>query len=55
MNYSKVYYFIIEKRKTNPIPKDEYSELHHIVPKCLGGNDKKYINDYNPTQRKRFK
>lgn len=37
MNYSKIYYSIINKRKET-IPTG-YVEKHHITPKCLGGND----------------
>ena len=40
MNYIKHYNLLIEKRKTNPI-NNEYTELHHIVPKCMGGTDEK--------------
>lgn len=37
--YSKIYFSIIDKRKNN-IP-DGYTETHHIIPKSLGGNNKK--------------
>jgi hypothetical protein len=37
--YSKCYYNIIEHRKNNPF--DGYVERHHIVPKSLGGSNKK--------------
>jgi hypothetical protein len=37
MNYSKIYYRIIQNRKDNPA--NGYVERHHIVPKSLGGND----------------
>ena len=37
--YSKCYYKIIEYRKNNPF--DGYVERHHIIPKSLGGSNKK--------------
>lgn len=37
--YSKCYYKIIENRKNNPF--DGYVEKHHIIPKSLGGSNKK--------------
>jgi hypothetical protein len=37
--YSKIYYKIIEIAKNREF--DGYSEIHHIIPKCLGGNDSK--------------
>lgn len=41
MNYKKHYDLLIQKRLDNPIGKEEYSEWHHIVPRCMGGtNDK---------------
>ena len=39
--YTLTYLRIIENRKTNPLPKDVYSEKHHIIPKCMGGNNDK--------------
>ena len=39
MNYQKLYYSIIEKRKES-IPSG-YTEIHHIIPRCLGGTDDK--------------
>lgn len=37
--YSKCYYSIIERRKNNSVT--GYVERHHIVPKSLGGSNKK--------------
>ena len=37
--YSKCYYRIIGHRKNNPF--NGYTERHHIVPKSLGGSNKK--------------
>jgi hypothetical protein len=37
--YSKCYYRIIENRKSNPVT--GYSEKHHIIPRSLGGSNKK--------------
>jgi len=39
MNYSKVYFQIIEKAKVRTLT--EYGEWHHIIPKCLGGKNNK--------------
>ena len=42
MNFLKVYDKIIESAKTKERnKKDAYYELHHIIPKCIGGNNKK--------------
>lgn len=38
MNYLAVYNMLVEKRKCVPMI-DGYSENHHIIPKCLGGDD----------------
>jgi len=37
MNYKKIYNSLIESRKINF--SEELGEMHHIVPKCLGGDD----------------
>ena len=37
--YSKCYYSIVEHRKNNPVT--GYVERHHVVPKSLGGSNKK--------------
>ena len=37
MNYKKIYFSIIENRKLNPLL--GYTEEHHILPRCLGGDD----------------
>jgi hypothetical protein len=39
MNYKKIYFNIIDKAK-NRIS-NEYSEQHHILPKCMGGKNTK--------------
>ena len=41
MDYQKVYNALISFRKSNPLKKSKklYTELHHIVPRCLGGTD----------------
>ena len=38
MNYSKVYYNIINRSKSREVP--PIVEVHHIIPKSLGGNNK---------------
>ncbi|ARK07836.1 putative homing endonuclease [Aeromonas phage phiA8-29] len=41
MDYQKVYTSLISKRIAEPLKKSKelYTELHHIVPRCLGGSD----------------
>ena len=39
MNYKKIYDSLIERGKNRNL--NEYGEKHHIVPKCLGGSNKK--------------
>jgi hypothetical protein len=39
MNYQKIYNQIIKRAKTNQ--QNGYKEIHHIIPKCLGGSNKK--------------
>lgn len=40
MDYQKHYDLLIERSKTRKKPK-VYTEKHHIVPRCLGGQDNK--------------
>lgn len=49
--YTKVYYKIIEKRKS--LGSDDYTEEHHIIPKSLGGSNSKE-NLVNLTAREHF-
>ncbi len=39
MNYQKIYNQIIKRAQIRKL--DEYIEKHHIIPKCLGGSNKK--------------
>jgi hypothetical protein len=39
MNYQKIYNDLVERGKTRTLA--GYKERHHIVPKCMGGNDSK--------------
>ncbi len=41
MNYKKVYESIIQRRLENPLSEGEYGEKHHILPRSLGGSNKK--------------
>lgn len=42
MDYLKIYNTIIKKAiEQNRNPKDRYYEKHHIIPKCIGGNNTK--------------
>lgn len=43
MNYQKVYDQLVEKCKPRGLDKtsvDFYTEIHHVIPRCLGGDDK---------------
>jgi len=44
MNYEKTYHNLISKAKSLPRKKGDgsYYELHHIVPRCMGGTDDKH-------------
>ena len=35
--YTKCYYSIIDRAKSRDLPKEIYTERHHILPKSLGG------------------
>lgn len=37
--YSRIYFAIIEKARARIMPKTEYREKHHIIPKSMGGSD----------------
>lgn len=41
MNYEKIYEALVRHRQTNPVieSSDVYVEIHHILPRCLGGTD----------------
>jgi hypothetical protein len=39
--YTRWYYQIINRAQSRRLPNDCYIETHHIIPKCLGGNDNK--------------
>lgn len=52
MNYLKLYNTLIEDARTNPKP-DIYKESHHIIPKCLGGDNSK-DNLINLTARQHY-
>lgn len=41
MNYKLHYEKLISKAQNRSILKLEYKEIHHIIPKCIGGNDDK--------------
>ncbi len=41
MNYIKHYDRLINRAKNRCIIKSEYKEIHHIIPKCMGGDDSK--------------
>jgi len=51
--YYKWYFMIVNYRLTNPINTDVYFEKHHIIPKSLGGNNKK-TNIVKLTPREHF-
>jgi len=42
MNYEKIYYQLVEKAKSRGLDKSSvgyYTEIHHIIPRCMGGGD----------------
>lgn len=41
MNYANIYNKIIENAKIKNNIDNKYYEVHHIIPKCLGGSDNK--------------
>ena len=44
MNYENIYNALVEKAKVRGLDKSQhegYFEIHHIVPRCLGGSDEK--------------
>lgn len=41
MNYQKVHDSIIENAKNRKLPKEVYTERHHVLPKSMGGTDEK--------------
>lgn len=44
MNYEKIYNTLVEKAKVRGLDKSQhegYFEIHHILPRCLGGGDDK--------------
>lgn len=41
MNYEKLYFAFIEKYKNQVFDENEYTEVHHIIPRHAGGDDSK--------------
>lgn len=41
MHYQKIYNNLIERAKNRTLSKDVYSEVHHIIPRCMNGLDNK--------------
>ena len=41
MNYQLIHDSIIDRAKTRVLPKETYTERHHIIPRCMGGPDDK--------------
>jgi hypothetical protein len=41
MNYSRIYSNLILRAQVRTLAEDVYTESHHIVPKCIGGDDSK--------------
>jgi hypothetical protein len=37
MNYQKIYFNLIDRARNREL--SEYKEIHHVVPRCLGGSD----------------
>lgn len=51
MNYEKIYQQLMDRALTRTLP--GYKERHHIVPKCMGGNNSK-LNLVDLTAREHF-
>jgi len=51
MNYEKIYQQLIDRAITRTL--NGYKERHHIVPKCMGGDNSK-LNLVNLTAREHF-
>ena len=51
MNYEKIYQQLIDRAITRTL--NGYKERHHIVPKCMGGNNSK-LNLVDLTAREHF-
>lgn len=41
MNYQKIHDSIIENARNRKLPKEVYTERHHVLPKSMGGTDDK--------------
>ena len=41
MNYKLIHDSIIDRAKSRVLPKEVYTERHHIIPRCMGGSDDK--------------
>lgn len=37
--YTLIYFSIIENARLRVLPKDQYKETHHIIPRSMGGDD----------------
>lgn len=49
--YTKWYFSIVNNRKVNPILNSSYKEIHHIIPKKMGGsNDKENLIALTPRE-----
>ena len=53
MNYQLIHDSIIDRAKTRVLPKETYTERHHIIPRCMGGTDDK-SNLVDLTAREHF-
>jgi hypothetical protein len=51
MNYQRIHDAIIDRARNRKLP--GYRERHHVIPRCLGGNDDK-INLVELTAREHF-
>ena len=41
MNYKKIYENIITNAQNRTMDNKVYTEIHHIIPRCMGGSDDK--------------
>lgn len=51
--YTRIYFSIIESARSRVLPKDQYKETHHIIPRSMGG-DNSFNNLVDLTAREHF-
>ena len=41
MNYQQIYNNLVKRGQNRILDRDEYNEVHHIIPRCMKGTDEK--------------